>query len=146
MLGEVASEVCELVGVGDVGLAVVLGDDVEDYPCDEQQQADDDEHDGADEHGEVGHESGRGELVGDPSAERDADDADEKADGAEEGQGLVFADHAEYGAHDPDAVAHGVELGHASGGPVPVLDGHLVEPQVVVQRVDGHLGLDLEAV
>ena len=76
MLGEVASEVCELVGVGDVGLAVVLGDDVEDYPCDEQQQADDDEHDGADERGEVGHESGRGELVGDPSAERDADDAD----------------------------------------------------------------------
>ncbi len=112
MLGEVASEVCELVGVGDVGLAVVLGDDVEDYPCDEQQQADDDEHDGADERGEVGHESGRGELVGDPSAERDADDADEKADGAEEGQGLVFADHAEYGAHDLDTVAHGVELGY----------------------------------
>ena len=43
-------------------------------------------------------------------------------------EGLVFADHAEYGAHDLDAVAHGVELGYRSGGPVPVLDGHLVEP------------------
>lgn len=117
-----------MVGVGDEGLAVVLGDDVEDDAGGEQQQADDDEHDGADERGEVGHESGRGEFVGHPSTERDADDADEKADGAEEGQGLVFADHAEYGAHDLDAVAHGVELGYRSGGPVPVLDGHLVEP------------------
>ena len=58
-------EVCELVGVGDEGLAVVLGDDVEDDAGGEQQQADDDEHDGADERGEAGHEPGLGELVGD---------------------------------------------------------------------------------
>lgn len=102
-----------MVGVGDEGLAVVLGDDVEDDAGGEQQQADDDEHDGADERGEAGHEPGLGELVGDPPpAQQDADGADEKADGAEEGQGLVFADHAEYGAHDLDTVAHGVELGY----------------------------------
>ena len=55
-----------MVGVGDEGLAVVLGDDVEDDAGGEQQQADDDEHDGADERGEAGHEPGLGELVGDP--------------------------------------------------------------------------------
>lgn len=79
-----------MVGVGDEGLAVVLGDDVEDDAGGEQQQADDDEHDGADERGEAGHEPGLGELVGDPPAQQDADGADEKADGAEEGAGACI--------------------------------------------------------
>ena len=50
--------------------------------------------------------------------------------------GLVFADHAEDGAHDPDAVAYGVQLGYGAFGPVAVLDRHLVESQVVSAAIN----------
>ena len=138
-------QVGEAVGVGDEGLAVVLGDDVEDDAGGGEQQSGDDEHDRADERGEAGHHAGVHELHGDHRAQDHADDADERAESAEERQGLVFADHAEDGAHDPDAVAHRVELGDGALGAVAVLDGHLEQAQVVVERVDGHFGLDLEA-
>lgn len=60
-------------------------------------------------------------------------------------QRLVFANHAEDGAHHLDAVAHGVELADRTLGAVAVLNRHLKQAQIVVQRVDGHLGFDLEA-
>lgn len=61
------------------------------------------------------------------------------------GEGLVFANHAEDGAHHLDAVAYRVQLGYGTFRPVAVLDGHFEQTQVVVQRVDGHLRLNLEA-
>ena len=140
-----APQVGEAVGVGDEGLAVVLGDDVEDDAGDGEQQSCDDEHDRADERGEARHHAGVHELHGDHAAQQYADDADERAESAEERQGLVFADHAEDGAHDLDAVAYRVELGDGARGAVAVLDGHFDQSQVVVERVDGHFGFDLEA-
>ena len=135
----------EPVGVDDEGFAVVLGDDVEDDAGDDEQQAYDDEHDGADESGEAGDRTGADELGRDEPAQYDADDADDEAESAEEGERLVFADHTEDGAHHLDAVAHRVQFGHGTLRPVTVLDGHFEQAQVVVERVDGHLRLDLEA-
>ena len=138
-------QICELVGVDDEGLAVVFGDDVEDDAGDDKQQADDDEHDGADQGGEVRDHASADEFRGDQCAQHDTDDADDQAEPAEEGERLVFADHAEDGTHDLDAVAHRVQFGDRAFGPVAVLNRHLVEAQVVVERVDGHLGFDFEA-
>ena len=140
-----AFHVGEFVGVHYEGLAVVFGDHVKNDTGDDEQESDDDQHDGADERGEVGDHAGAHELRGDPAAQNQSDDSDEQAKSSEERQRLVFADHAEDGAHDLDAVAHRVELGHGAGGPVAVLYGHFVQSQVVVQRVDGHFRLDLEA-
>lgn len=85
------------------------------------------------------------EVHGHAAAQHDADDAEDGAKTAEERQRLVFADHTENGAHHLDAVAHGVKLADGSGRTVAVLNWHLEQTQVVVQRVDGHLGLNLEA-
>ena len=135
----------EPVGIHYKGFAVVLGDHVEDDAGDDEQEAYDDEHDGTDQRGEVDDHAGAYEFGGDPSTQHDADDADDQAEGAEERQRLVFADHAEDGAHHLDAVTYRVQLGYGTFWPVAVLDGHFEQTQVVVQRVDGHLGLDLEA-
>ena len=85
------------------------------------------------------------EVHGHAAAQHDADDAEDGAKSAEKRQRLVFANHAEDGAHHLDAVAHGVEFADGAFWAIAVLDRHLVEAQVVVQRVDGHLGLNLEA-
>ena len=85
------------------------------------------------------------EVHGHAAAQHDADDAEDDAKSAEERQWLVFANHAEDGAHHLDAVAHGVELADGTLGAVAVLNRHLKQAQIVVQRVDGHLGLNLEA-
>lgn len=85
------------------------------------------------------------EVHGHAAAQHDADDAEDGAKSAEKRQRLVFANHAEDGAHHFDAVAHGVEFADGAFWAIAVLDRHLVEAQVVVQRVDGHLGLNLEA-
>ena len=84
------------------------------------------------------------EVHGHAAAQHDADDTEDDAKSAEERQWLVFANHAEDGAHYLDAVAHGVKLADGSGRTVAVLNWHLVEVQVVVQRVDGHFGFDLK--
>lgn len=85
------------------------------------------------------------EVHGHAAAQHDANDAEDGAKSAEERQWLVFANHAEDGAHHLDAVAHGVKLADGSGRTVAVLNWHLEQTQVVVQRVDGHFGFDLEA-
>lgn len=85
------------------------------------------------------------EVHGHAAAQHDANDAEDSAKSAEERQWLVLANHAEDGAHHLDAVAHGVKLADGSGRTVAVLNWHLEQTQVVVQRVDGHLGLNLEA-
>lgn len=85
------------------------------------------------------------EVHGHAAAQHDADDAEDDAKSAEERQWLVFANHAEDGAHHLDAVAHGVKLADGTFRTVAVLNRHLEQTQVVVQRVDGHLGLNLEA-
>ena len=85
------------------------------------------------------------EVHGHAAAQHDADDTEDGAKSAEERQWLVLANHAEDGAHHLDAVAHGVKLADGSGRTVAVLNWHLEQTQVVVQRVDGHLGLNLEA-
>lgn len=132
------------VGVYDKGLSVVLGDDVEDDARHDEQEACDDEHDRTDERRESCHDAGMHEVDADRDGQNQADDAEEKPEPAEERQRLVFADHPEDGAHDFDAVAHGIKLGNRTFRPVPVLDRHLVESQIIVQAVDRHLGLDLE--
>ena len=86
------------------------------------------------------------EVHGHAAAQHDTDDTEDGAKSAEERQRLVLANHAEDGAHHLDAVAHGVKLADGSGRTVVVLNWHLEQTQVVVQRVDGHLGLNLEAV
>ena len=85
------------------------------------------------------------EIHGHAAAQHDADDTEDDAKSAEERQRLILANHAEDGAHHLDAVAHGVEFADGAFWAIAVLDRHLVEAQVVVQRVDGHLGLNLEA-
>ena len=85
------------------------------------------------------------EIHGHAAAQHDADDTEDDAKSAEERQWLVFANHAEDGAHHLDAVAHGVKLADGTFRTVAVLNWHLEQTQVVVQRVDGHLGLNLEA-
>ena len=50
--------------------------------------------------------------------------------------------HAENGAHHLDTVAHSIELADRPLGAIPILNRHLVKAEVVVQRVDGHLGFD----
>jgi len=85
------------------------------------------------------------EVHGHAAAQHDANDAEDGAKSAEERQWLVLANHAEDGAHHLDAVAHGVKLADGSGRTVAVLNWHLEQTQVVVQRVDGHFGFDLEA-
>lgn len=134
----------EPVGVDDEGFAVVLGDDIEDDARHNEQKPRDDKHDCTDERGESGHDAGMHEVDADRDSQDQPDDAQEKPEPAEERQRLVFADHAENGAHDLDAVADGVKLRNRTFWPVPVLDGHLVEPKIVVQAVNRHLGLDLE--
>lgn len=85
------------------------------------------------------------EVHGHAAAQHYADDAEDGAKSAEERQRLVLADHAEDGAHHLDAVAHGVEFADGTLRTVAVLNRHLEQTQIVVQRVDGHLGFDLEA-
>ena len=104
--------VCDFVGVDDEGLAVVLGHDVQDDAGDDEQEPCDDQHHRADQRGEVGDHAGLGEFEGNCAAQHNADDANDQAQPSEEGKGLVFADHAEDGAHDLDAVTYGVQLGH----------------------------------
>ena len=137
--------VCDFVGVEDEGFAVILGHDIQDNTGDDEQKPRDDQHHRADQRGEVRDHAGFGEFEGNCAAQHDADDANDQAQSAEEGEGLVFADHAEDGAHHLDAVAYRVQLGYGTFRPVAVLDGHFEQTQVVVQRVDGHLRLDLEA-
>ena len=134
----------EFVGVNDEGFAVILGDDVEDDTRHDEQEACDDEHNRTDERGESCHDAGMHEIDADRDGQNQPEDAEEKPEPAEERQRLVFADHAEDGAHDLDAVADGVKFGNRTFGPVPVLDGHLVKPKIVVQAVNRHLGFDLE--
>ena len=134
----------ESIGVNDEGFAVVLGDDIEDDARHDEQEACDDEHDRTDERGESCHDAGMYEVDADRDGQDQPDDAEEKPEPAEERQRLVFADHPEDGAHDLDAVADSVKLGNRTLGPIPVLDRHLVETQIIVQAVDRHLGLDLE--
>ena len=140
-----ASQHGETVGLDDERLAVVLGHDVKDDTRHEQQQPGDDKHDRSDQRGESGHHAGVPEVHRHRAAQHDAKDAEDTADAAEERERLVFADHAENGAHHLDAVAHGVKLADGSGRTVAVLNWHLEQTQVVVQRVDGHFGFDLEA-
>ena len=64
-----------------------------------------DEHDSADKRGESRHHASVPEIHGHAAAQHDADDAEDDAKSAEERQRLVFADHAEDGAHHLDAVA-----------------------------------------
>ena len=85
------------------------------------------------------------EVHGHAAAQHDADDAEDGAKSAEERQWLVFAYHAEDGAHHLDAVAYGVEFTDGAFWAIAVLDRHLIKAQVVVQRVDGHFGLDFKA-
>ena len=85
------------------------------------------------------------EVHGHAAAQHDADDAEDGTKSAEKRQRLILANHAEDGAHHLDAVAHGVELADGTLGAVAVLNRHLKQAQIVVQRVDGHLGLNLEA-
>lgn len=85
------------------------------------------------------------EIHGHAAAQHDADDTEDDAKSAEERQRLILANHVEDGAHHLDAVAHGVELADGTLGAVAVLNRHLKQAQIVVQRVDGHLGLNLEA-
>ena len=134
----------ETVGLDDERLAVVLGHDVKDDTRHEQQQSGNDKHDRSDQRGEAGHHAGVPEVHRHRAAQHDAKDAEDAADAAEERERLVFADHAENGAHHLDAVTHGVELADRTLGAVPILNWHLVEAQVVVQRVDGHFGFDLK--
>ena len=134
----------ESIGVNDEGFAVVLGDDIEDDARHDEQEACDDEHDRTDERGESCHDAGMYEVDAYRDGQNQPDDAEKKPEPAEERQWLVFTDHPEDGAHDLDTVAHGIKLGYRALGPVSVLDGHLVEPEIVIQAVDRHLGLDLE--
>lgn len=85
------------------------------------------------------------EVHGHAAAQHYADDAEDGAKSAEERQRLVLANHAEDGAHHLDAVTHSVKLADGTLRTVTVLNRHLEQTQIVVQRVDGHLGFDLEA-
>lgn len=85
------------------------------------------------------------EVHGHAAAQHYADDAEDGSKSAEERQRLVLANHAEDGAHHLDAVTHGVKLTDRALWTVAVLNRHLEQAQIVVQRVDGHLGFDLEA-
>ena len=85
------------------------------------------------------------EVHGHAAAQHDADDAEDGAKSAEKRQRLVFADHTEDGAHHLDAVSYGVKLADGSGRTVAVLNWHLEQTQVVVQRVDGHFSFDFKA-
>lgn len=67
------------------------------------------------------------EVHGHAAAQHDADDAEDGAKSAEKRQRLVFANHAEDGAHHLDAVAHGVEFADGALWAIAVLDRHLVE-------------------
>ena len=59
------------------------------------------------------------------TAQYDADDADNGSEPSKERQRLVFADHAEDGAHHLDAVAYRVQLGYGTFRAVTVLNRHL---------------------
>lgn len=135
----------ETVGLDDECLAIVLGHDIKDDTRHEQQQPGDDKHDRSDQRGEAGHHAGVPEIHRHRAAQHDTKDAEDAADAAEERERLVFADHAENGAHHLDTVAHSIELADRTFGAVPILNRHLIKAEVVVQRVDGHLGFDLEA-
>ena len=124
---------------------IVFCDHIEDYSRDNQQQARHHQHDGADERGKMLDRAGLPELDRHSHAQRQSHKTDDGADSSEERQRLVFANHAENRRQHPDAVAHCVQLAHRPLRPVPVLNRHLVELQVVVHAVDRHLGLDLEA-
>lgn len=134
----------EPVGIHYKGFAVVLGDHVEDDAGDDEQEAYDDEHDGTDQRGEVDDHAGAYEFGGDPSTQHDADDADDQAEGAEERQRLVFADHAEDGAHHFDAVANGIKFADGTFRAITVLNRHLIKTEIVVQRMNSHFGFDLK--
>lgn len=140
-----ASQHGETVGLDDERLAIVLGHDIKDDTRHEQQQPGDDKHDRSDQRGESGHHAGVPEVHRHRAAQHDANDAEDAADAAEEWERLVFADHAENGAHHLDTVAHSIELADRPLGAIPILNRHLIKAEVVVQRVDGHLGFDLEA-
>lgn len=125
--------------------AVIFCHDVKNDACYEQQQSSDDEHNCADEGGEACHHTGLPEAYGYATAENQPDNSENDAKPAEERERLVLTNHAEDGGHDLDAVSHGVELADGAFRAIAVLDRHLVQTQIVVQRVDGHLGLYLEA-
>lgn len=94
-VGQVPFQICDTVGLKNEGLPVVLGHDVKNDSSNDEQQSCDDQHDGADQRGEPRNHAGRPELRCYLPAENDADDSDDCAQSAEEGERFVLADHAE---------------------------------------------------
>lgn len=133
------------VGINDECLAIILCYDIKDDSCNNQKKTCYNKHYRADKRGESRHHASVPEVHGHAAAQHDAYDAEDGAKSAEERQWLVLANHAEDGAHHLDAVAYGVEFADGSGRTVAVLNWHLEQTQVVVQRVDGHFGFNLKA-
>ncbi len=65
------------------------------------------------------------EVHGHAAAQYDADDAEDGSEPSKERQRLVFADHAEDGAHHLDAVTHGVKFADGAFRAVTILNRHL---------------------
>ena len=125
--------------------SIVFCDYIEDYSRDNQQQARHHQHDSADERRKMLNRACLPKLNRHAHTQRQSHKTDDGTDSPEERQRLVFTNHAEDRRQHPDAVAHRIPLAHRPLRPVPVLNRHLTELQVVVHAVDRHLGLDFKA-
>lgn len=136
---------CDLIRIKNVFFPIILGHNVKDDSCDNEEKARYNEHYGTDERGEACNYASVYEINAYAAAKNQTNDADDQAETAKKGERLVFANHAEDGAHYLDAVSNGIKFADGTFRTVAVLNWHLVKTEIVIQRVDGHFGFDLKA-
>ena len=126
-------------------LAFLLDDGREDGAGEEGQDGGQGDEAGGDQGREAGYQTGPEVGDQDRCEEDRCQKHQERRQGSEEFHGAVVLEEAEDGRQDFHAVRVGVEFGMAALGAVAVVDDDVLELHVLVDRVDGHLGLDLEA-
>ena len=126
-------------------LAVGLRHRVEDEAGRHGQAAAEHESHGEHRRGDAQHYARCDEGRNHGDAHDEAERHEDERNPAEEGEGLVFLEQARDGLEHLRAVAEGRQLRVAALGAVAVLDGHVDDAPALVDRVDGELGFDLEA-
>lgn len=134
----------KFVGINDECLTIILGHDIKDDSCNNQEQTCNNKHYRSNERWEAGDHASVHEVDAYATAKNKADDTNNQTESSKERQWLVLADHAEDGAHYLDAVSDGIKFADGTFRTVAVLNRHLVKTEIVVQRMNSHFGFDLK--
>ena len=92
-----------------------------------------------------GDQSGSGVISDDGNHEDQANQHKKSCDKSEEFHGSVISVKRHHLADYLESVGKGIQLAFASLRSVSVFNNHIVHLKVIVNRVDGHLGLNLKS-